>query len=281
MKEVEVLSPGIYSSIQDMGRTGYRAFGIPVSGSMDQVSPALGNSILGNDINAPVLEMTLSGVKLLFSASASIAVCGADMSASINNQPIGVNKVESINPGDILAFGTARVGCRTYLCVKNGFNVKQQFGSSSTYHQAGLGFPLLKKGMKLYYDDTNSEQHTSLSRVKPPSFLYNTQSIEVMAGPEYHIMEKEILSDVFKIGADSNRMGYRLTGNKSHKHSESILTSTVMPGTVQLPPSGNPVILMRDCQTTGGYPRVLQVTEMGINVLAQKKPGDEITFEMI
>lgn len=281
MKEIEVLVPGIYSSIQDMGRPGYRAFGIPVSGAMDQVSPALGNSMLGNHVDAATLEMTFSGAKLLFHASASLAICGADMNPTVNNQPIGMNKVENVNAGDTLAFGRAKMGCRTYVCIKYGFSVKKQYGSSSTYFPAGLGLSLLKKGMKLYFDDASHGQVPSFSRIKPPSFLFKSTKIEVTPGPEYHLLGKELLSCNFQISADSNRMGYRLEGPGNHAHSESILTSTVMPGTIQLTPAGNPVVLMRDCQTTGGYPRVLQVTEMGINILAQKRPGDEISFVMV
>jgi len=281
MSVIEVLSPGLYTTVQDRGRIGYRAFGIPVSGSMDQLSADLGNKLLGNDSNAPVLEITMVGPKLLFQDKANIAITGADLSAQVNGELLKTNTIVCINSEDVLSFGKLKYGCRAYLCIQNGFDVPAHFGSCSTYEKAQLGLPVLKKGMKLHYQNNSNLNFHQNSRIKPSSFLFKENTIAVIPGPEYNLMNEKFLSETFEITQDSNRMGYRLNGMLGFSHSKSILTSSVMPGTIQLPPSGNPVVLMRDCQTTGGYPRILQVTEMGINILVQKKPGDLIKFRLV
>ena len=281
MSAIEILSPGLYTTVQDRGRIAYRAFGIPVSGAMDQLSADLGNKLLGNDLSAPVLEITMVGPKLLFQDKAIIAISGADLSAQINGQLIKTNTILTIDSGDVLSFGKLKYGCRAYLCTENGFDVPVHFGSFSTYEKAQLGFPVLKKGMKLHYQNNSDLDFPKNSRIKPSGFLFEENTIDVVPGPEYYLMNKKFLSEKFEITRDSNRMGYRLKGMLSFSHSNSILTTTVMPGTIQLPPSGDPVVLMKDCQTTGGYPRILQVTEMGINIMAQKKPGDTVTFKLV
>ncbi|MEQ6120340.1 biotin-dependent carboxyltransferase family protein [Reichenbachiella sp. MALMAid0571] len=280
MSVIEVLSPGLYTTVQDRGRTRFRSFGIPVSGCMDQLSADLGNNLLDNDSNAPVLEITMMGPQLLFQDKANIVITGADLSARIDGKLLKTNTIVTINSGDVLSFGKLKYGCRTYLCIQNGFDVPAHFGSCSAYEKAQLGLPVLKKGMKLYYQNNSTPIFHQNSRIKPSNLLFEENTVDVVPGPEYHLMNEKLLSETFEITRDSNRMGYRLKGVLSYSHSGSILTSTVMPGTVQLPPSGDPVVLMKDCQTTGGYPRILQVTEMGINILAQKKPGDQIKFTL-
>lgn len=281
MSVIEILSPGLYTTVQDRGRIGYRAFGIPVSGAMDQLSADLGNKLLGNDSNAPALEINMVGPKLLFQDNANIAITGADLSAQVNGKSLKTNTIVTTRSGDVLSFGKLKYGCRAYLCIQNGFDVPVHFGSCSTYEKAQLGLPVLKKGMKLHFQDNSNLGLHQNSRIKPSSFLFEENTIDVFPGPEYNQMNEKFLSETFEITQDSNRMGYRLKGALSYRHSKSILTSIVIPGTIQLPPSGNPVVLMRDCQTTGGYPRILQVTEMGINVLAQKKPGDQVKFRLV
>lgn len=281
MSCIEVLSGGVYTTIQDKGRKGFRSFGIPISGAMDHLSIDLGNSLLGNNLNSTAMEMTIGGPKLLFHNQATICISGADISAKINERPIKTNVSEVIKTGEVLSFGKLMYGCRAYLCVKGGFNTTQHFGSYSTYDQGNLGIPVIKKGAAIPFNPDQISQPNINSRIKPSDSLFNQKAIPVTPGPEYDLINEEFLSEEYEINIDSNRMGYRLSGKKNFSHQSSILTSTVMPGTIQLPPSGNPVILMRDCQTTGGYPRVLQVTEFGINILAQKKPGDKIMFKVI
>ena len=281
MSCIEVLSGGVYTTIQDKGRKGFRSFGIPISGAMDHLSIDLGNSLLGNSLNLAAMEMTIGGPKLLFHDQATICISGADISAKINERPVKTNVAEIINKGEVLSFGKLMYGCRAYLCIKGGFNTTQHFGSYSTYDQGNLGYPLIKIGTVLSFNPDQILQPNINSRIKPSDSLFNQKAIPVTPGPEYDLIDKESLMEEYEINANSNRMGYRLSGKMNYPHQNSILTSTVMPGTVQLPPSGDPVVLMRDCQTTGGYPRVLQVTEFGINILAQKKPGDKVLFQLV
>lgn len=278
MNTVEVLSAGLYSSIQDRGRKEYRSFGVPLSGAMDQLSADLGNSILGNSVDSPLLEITITGPKLLFNQRAIICITGADLSAKIENNPIKTNVPVTIQKGEVLSFGKLVYGLRAYICIKGGFVSNKTLGSHSTYEKAGLGGAVLKKGTILSYNSNSDSWPNTKSRIKPDKLFFEKNIIPVAPGPEYNLIGKEFFDLSFEINVDSNRMGYRLSADNQFVHQKSILTSTVMPGTVQLPPSGHPVVLMRDCHTTGGYPRVLQVSELGINMLAQKKPGDRIKF---
>lgn len=281
MSSIEVLSGGVYTTLQDKGRKGFRSFGIPISGAMDHLSIDLGNYLLGNNLNTAAMEITIGGPKLLFHDQATICISGADISAKINERPVRTNVTEVIKKGEMLSFGKLMYGCRAYLCIKGGFNTTQYFGSYSTYDQGSLGTPVIKKGAVISFNPDQILQPHFNSRIKPSDSLFNQKAIPVTPGPEYDLIDEEFLSEKYEINASSNRMGYRLSGKKNFPHQNSILTSTVMSGTVQLPPSGDPVVLMRDCQTTGGYPRVLQVTEFGVNILAQKKPGDKLIFQLV
>jgi len=281
MNTIEVLSAGLYSSIQDRGRKGFRSFGVPLSGAMDQLSADLGNSILGNSVDSPLLEITITGPKLLFNQQAIISITGADISAKIENRHIKTNVPVVIQKDEVLSFGKLIYGVRAYICIMGGFDLDKALGSYSSYDKANLGIPIIKKGTVLSFNPNGGLLPNANSRIKPNASLFGENLIPATPGPEYHIITKKFFDQSFEISRDSNRMGYRLSASNEFTHQRSILTSTVMPGTVQLPPSGDPVVLMRDCQTTGGYPRILQVTELGINTLAQKKPGDRIKFQII
>ncbi|MFT7033870.1 MAG: biotin-dependent carboxylase-like uncharacterized protein [Cyclobacteriaceae bacterium] len=280
MNSIEVLSAGLYSSIQDRGRKGFRSFGVPLSGAMDQLSADLGNAILGNNFDTPVLETTMIGPKLLFNQETTICITGADMSPKINYRSIKTNVAEVVKKGEILSFSKLIYGFRAYICIKGGFDSVEILGSQSTYEKANLSDHILKKGTILALNPNGSLLANAHSRIKPNDSLFSKKIIPATPGPEYHLINEKFLEEDFEITNDSNRMGYRLTNGNKFTHQTSILTSTVIPGTVQLPPSGHPVVLMRDCQTTGGYPRILQVTELGINILAQKQPGERIKFQI-
>ncbi len=277
---IEVLATGLYSSIQDMGRCGYRAYGVPVAGAMDIQSLQLGNLLAGNSPHTAALEITLIGPKLHFSAPALIVLSGADLSATVNGRRLLTHRPELIQRGETLSFGRAQYGCRAYLCIKGGFDVPQVFNSASTYAPAGLGLPVLTKGMRLHFTPYENVAPNTGSRTRPSSALFESEVLEAYQGPEFDNAKVEFLHSVFTVSQQSNRMGYRLDTANDFSHSHSILTSAVQPGTVQLPPSGKPVVLMKDCQTTGGYPRILQLTEQAICILAQKKPGDTVRFAL-
>ncbi|MEQ9593577.1 MAG: biotin-dependent carboxyltransferase family protein [Cyclobacteriaceae bacterium] len=279
---VEILSPGLYTSIQDRGRVGYRKFGVPTSGAMDRLSAGMANRLLNNQIDDPVMEITLSGPKLRFSAKALIAIAGADLSPQLNHQSINTGTAYHVAAGDVISFGEAKLGARCYLAVKGGFLAKSILNSASFY-KAITGKDRFQKGDKIPIPEYEHDTASSNASLRTEKDLFTTREIECTPGPEFEMLNhqdsEKIFSQEFAIAPDNNRMGYRLLSEPLQYPSDfSMLTSAVLPGTIQLTPSGQLLALMQDCQTTGGYPRILQLTFRGINCLAQKRSGDRFQF---
>ncbi|GAB1858569.1 biotin-dependent carboxyltransferase family protein [Flavobacteriaceae bacterium MHTCC 0001] len=279
---IKVLHPGFYTSIQDFGRVGYEAYGVPISGVMDKNAAAFANAILGNDIQLPVLEITMQGPKLRFECETVICISGADLSPKLNGKTIANHKPISILKGEVLSFGTLKSGFRAYLGVLDGFKSIQILKSYSMYQGITPSFRL-QKGDALHIATEQKTIKKQFASVKFNDTYFKSIAIEVMKGAEFDMLSNaqqyELLNNNFSISKDNNRMAYQL--NETIKNSlPQILTSLVLPGTVQLTPSGQLIILMRDCQTTGGYPRVLQLTEISINQLSQKFMGEKVNFRL-
>jgi biotin-dependent carboxylase-like uncharacterized protein len=278
---IKVLQPGLHTSIQDLGRFHYRNFGVPVSGVMDEYHAKLANQILGNDENVPVLEITLQGPILEFYVATQIVICGADLSPKLNKQPLRLNILVNIKKGDILEFGRPIYGVRAYLAVKNGFQVAEVLKSCSYYEgitqqsRIQTGDVLLNQE---YEGTVQSKAHIAVQKA-----LFTSNELDVYEGSEFDFLSKkqqeQLVHTEFTIGLN-NRMAYQLE-ELIKNDCPSIITSAVLPGTVQLTPSGKLIILMKDCQTTGGYPRVLQLTEKSIMQLAQKRTKDRIRFKKL
>ena len=283
MGELEVLHPGLYSSIQDLGRNNFRKFGVPQSGVMDSEAAKKANLILSNPETDPVLEITQMGPKLKFSAPTRIAICGADLSPQINNSKVSNNKLISIAPGDILSFGNRIFGCRAYIAVVGGFLSEKVLDSYSWYDEI-TERSILSKSMLLKYPKLKMLSNSLNAGLKIDSAYIRSIRAQVYNGPEHDLLtpsQKELLLNTeFTVDAINNRMAIQLK-ELFENNLEPIITGPVLPGTVQLTPSGKLIVLMRDCQTTGGYPRVLQLSEEGINVIAQKVMGDPISFDLI
>lgn len=280
--EIEVTRPGLFSTIQDMGRRGYLRYGVPVSGVMDQYAAKIGNLLLQNPADAAVLEMTLIGPTLIFHGSAKIAISGADFSPQVNKAPVSNNAVIIINPGDELSFGRRIFGCRTYLAVSGGFQTENPLDSQSWY-EGVTAQSKLERGDKIPFNSAEDAASETQTAVKVESGYMEQSEIAAFPGPEYHLLSKEeqeiLLNFQYSVGKNANRMAIQLK-EEFENTLAPILTGPVLPGTVQLTPSGRLIILMRDCQTTGGYPRVLQISEEGMNVLAQKVMGDKLQFNL-
>ena len=280
---IKVLSPGFFTSVQDEGRFGYGKFGVPTSGAMDRYSAKLANHILSNKDNDALLEITLGRCNLLFNSQAIISISGADFSPEINNQKVRLNTSIAIHQGDILTFNKPTYGVRCYLAVKGGFQTEVVLNSRSFY-EGITPENRVKKNDELAIKSYDISLIKSVSSVKVQPSHFKCTTIEVYTGPEYNLLndiQKEQFSKtLFTISKENSRMGYRL---QEHIENDlgSLLTSAVLPGTVQLTPSGKLIILMRDCQVTGGYPRILQLTESSINNLAQKTTGDTFTFKIV
>tara|TARA_B110000238_G_C16092259_1_gene424385 strand:- start:672 stop:1523 length:852 start_codon:yes stop_codon:yes gene_type:complete len=277
---IKVLKSGLYLSIQDKGRFGFASIGVPVSGSMDSYSSDLANSILNNSLDAAVLEITYGGCKLEFLSETIICISGGDFSAKINNKLVPLNSRIKVNKNDVLSFGKINLGIRCYLSVKDGFLTEKILKSRSFYQNVTEQF-ILKKEDILPISTFKSDLKTSNSIIKTSKTHFSSKEIACYKGPEFEFLnihqKEQLAKQIFSISNDNNRMGYRL--NEVIRNSvPSILTSAVLTGTVQLTPSGKLIVLMRDCQVTGGYPRILQVAENAINQLAQKSTNDSFKF---
>jgi len=276
---LNVIKPGFFTTIQDNGRFGLLNKGVPVSGQMDSVAAVMVNQLLENERNAALLEITMTGPTLEFEEDTFICFGGAVMSVFLNDIPIDSYKVHRVVKGDIVSYGKLEKGFRNYLGIKNGFKSEVVLGSRSYY------FPLtershLAKGMKIDYESVSIFE-PKITALKIDSVLDHS-FLEVSPGPEYDQLtenhQHDLFSKEFKVASENNRMAYQLNDNISG-HQLSILTSATMPGTVQLTPSGKILILMKDGQTTGGYPRILQLTNEAIAILSQKKFGDILRFK--
>jgi antagonist of KipI len=300
-----VVSAGLQTTVQDLGRPRARRHAVPVGGAMDTVALRLANVLVGNDENAAVLEATLLGPALEFDAPTLIAICGADLSATIESTPLGRWRVALAPAGTTLRFGRPETGCHAYIAFAGGIDVPKVFDSRATYLRGafgGIGGRALRDGDAIGFgepsvlsrriagslrDDSGgvSVAHWYAGvTVRPP---YTTEPIiRLVAGAHADALDAEsrtaLFGDRFRVSASSDRMGYRIEGPQLRlRERVELLSEGVTFGTVQLPPGGAPIILMADGQTTGGYPRIGEVASVDLPLVAQLKPGDHLQFAPI
>ncbi len=280
---IKVLQSGFYTSVQDLGRFGFGNIGVPNSGAMDQFSSKLANQIVGNNENDAVLEITQGNCSFLFQVKSVICITGADCNPKLNTTRITLNTAIQVVENDILTFKNPIYGVRTYVAVAGGLQTESILNSRS-YFNGITPSVRIKKNDLLSISEINTINNQTFATVKINSTHFEVKTIKVFKGPEYELLsnaqKKLLLKHLFTISNDNDRMGYRLKELISNEL-ESILTSAVLPGTVQLTPSGKLIVLMRDCQVTGGYPRVLQLTDTAINQMAQKTTGSTFVFQLI
>ncbi|WP_417860484.1 biotin-dependent carboxyltransferase family protein [Winogradskyella sediminis] len=279
---IKVLKTGFYSTIQDQGRLGYLNYGVPCSGAMDACSSEFANALLGNPKDAAVIEMTMTGADLLFLEATMIAITGANMHPKLNGKPIVMFKSIIVNANDMLTFGKLTNGFRTYLAVKGGVLSEMVLGSRSKLKGITDNFRI-QKGDYLEMSNASNVIIPKNAKLKFDNLYLDEDTLDVMKGPEFDKLttyqQNMLVSTTFQVSKYNSRMAYQLKP-LVHNDLESILTSPVLPGTVQLTPSGQLIVLMRDCQTTGGYPRVLQLTEKSINILSQKTTGNYLNIRL-
>ena len=277
---IKVIDPGFYTSIQDKGRFGFQNYGVPVSGCMDENSAEIANQILENLTSSALLELTMTGCSLEFKKDTIIAVTGSDMNAKLNGSSIQMYNKIDVKKGDLLSFGRFEYGFRTYIAFQGGIKSEKVMKSRSMYNGITKSFKIQKNDKIVLNNSINKSRGTNQEKIQK---LILSDNIECYKGPEFHKLSKEnkenLLKKQFSISNNHNRMGYILN-EKIKNNIKPIITSHVMPGTVQLTPGGKIIILMRDCQTTGGYPRILQLTNSAINILSQKMTNSEIKFNI-
>ena len=285
---IKVTAPGALTTVQDSGRTGLQQYGIPVCGAMDQRAFRAANLLCGNDESAAVLEMTLMGGTFTFTADHVIALTGADMKPRLNGEDIENYKAFAVHEGDTLELGMAAKGCRCYLAAAGGIDVPVVMGSRSTdlkSRTGGYQGRSLKAGDVLEIGRTGTAVPESSIKPQIPDFPRSAR-IRVIEGPQEYVFTAAGLETFYKstytLTDKCDRMGYRLSGQVIETRSGSdIISDGIVFGSIQVPSSGQPIILMADRQTTGGYAKIATVCSFDLPVLAQMRPGDTVTFEKI
>jgi biotin-dependent carboxylase-like uncharacterized protein len=279
---IKVLKPGFFNTIQDKGRFGFASFGVPISGVMDSYSTDISNSILNNSLEAAVIEIIFGNCEFQFSCATFICISGGDFSPRINQKSIKLNKKISVSKHDILSFGKINFGARSYLAVLGGLQSEKKLKSRSFYKGITKNF-LLTKGLEIPIQENSIDVLLSNASIKIDDLHFNATDLICTKGPEFELLNTQqhtlLFESSFSISKDVSRMGYRLN-ELIENDVPTLLTSSVLPGTVQLTPSGTLIILTRDCQVTGGYPRILQLSEKAINILSQKTAGQKIEFSI-
>lgn len=284
---IRVLKPGMLTTVQDLGRTGYQSQGFSVAGVMDVRSFKIANLLLDNPENEAVLEFTLIGPTLEFTSETIIAITGGDFGPTINGEPAPMYEAIYMNKGDVLRFGSARTGSRGYIAFSSYLDVPVIMGSRCTNLKSGLGG---FKGRKLQADDYIGFRIKRrylpffLSRkLEPDDFSEEEITLRVIMGPQDELFSTQgidtFLKETYTVTSDFDRMGCRLEGPFiAPKTTSDIISDGIALGSIQVPSHGKPIILLMDRQTTGGYAKIATVITMDIPKLVQRKTDHKIHF---
>ncbi len=281
---IQIETPGPLTTVQDLGRIGHMHSGFQQSGAMDWYAASLANILCGNDINSAVLEMTLVGITCRFLEPVSFALCGADMSALLNGEGVPMQQLVQAPAGSLLKMGTAQNGCRTYMAVSGGLDVPLVMGSRSTNLRCRIGG---FAGRSLQAGDVlsvlpgaPSVQDACVPYKKP---VHGEALIRAIPGPQDDYFTRNGLQMFFTaaytVTPASDRMGMKLSGPAPQAVSGTdIISDGIALGSVQIPAGGQPIILLADRQTVGGYAKIATVIKADLPKIAQLRPGDTIRF---
>jgi antagonist of KipI len=289
MNAVRVVKAGMLTTIQDQGRWGLQSRGVPVAGPMDPISHRLANLLVGNDADAAALEVTLLGPQLEFEDERVIAVAGAEFEIFVDRKAMPMHAPFVVAAESQLRFGARRRGARAYVAIAGGIVVPRTLGSRSTHLISGIGGidgRPVRAGDRLPLGDAGRGRGPAPALSNPILTLpLGGASIRVLPGPQREYFVDEALdvlqSEPYTIGQNSDRMGFRLTGPRlSHARGADIISDATPLGVLQVPASGQPILLMADRQTAGGYPKIATVITADIGIAGQLGPGDTITFQV-
>jgi KipI family sensor histidine kinase inhibitor len=285
VRMVTVLAPGLLTTIQDEGRRGHQHLGVPVCGAMDVRSHRLANLIAGNDASAATMEITLSGPELRMESDVGLAIAGAELEASLDGTRLAMHAPIAARAGSVLRFGRRRAGARTYLAVAGGISCPAVLGSRSTHvrtRMGGIGGRALRPGDRLALGRPGSARSVTAAPVTLPD---GGARLRVLPGPQLDAFPPAafgvLTSTRFIVSRDSDRMGYRLTSDRTipRDAGQEMISDVTVPGGVQVPPSGEPILLMADRPTTGGYPQLAVVISADLPIAGQLAPGDWVQFD--
>lgn len=281
-----VINPGFLSTIQDMGRKGFQAFGVPEAGAMDREAALIANLLVSNNENAPLIEVTVMGLELEFATEAVVAVAGGDLNLQIDNIPQPMYQSLTIKAGSRLKFAGVRKGARTYLAIGGELNIPLVMESSSTYLRGEIGG---MKGRKIEKGDLlEGEAKIVPQKVLDESLVrdYNKREIRVLINRDEDYFTGEgintFLTSEYIISSQSDRMGYRMEGPEiAHRKGADIISTAINFGAIQVPGHGQPIVMMADRQTVGGYTQIGRVITSDLPYLAQMFPGEKISFKEV
>ncbi len=287
---IRILKAGMMTTVQDLGRTGYQSQGFPVAGVMDVRSFRIANLLLDNPENEAVLEFTLIGPTLEFTADTLIAITGGDFQPTINGEPAPMYTAIYINKGDVLKFGSARTGSRGYIAFSCYLQIPVVMGSRCTNMKSSIGgfkgrklqdgdyinFRIKRRYLRFFLsrsldlDEFDQEEATLRVVMGPQDYMFSKQGIDTFLNSEYIVT------------SDFDRMGCRLEGPFiSRKEDSDMISDGIAFGSIQVPAHGKPIVLLSDRQTTGGYPKIATVASVDIPKLVQRKTDHKIHFKAI
>lgn len=287
---IKIIKAGLLTTIQDMGRFGYQETGMSVSGVMDTRSASLANILVGNDENEGVLEVTMMGPTLQFTADNIIAVTGGDLSAALDGASLTTYKAILVRAGQTLSFAAPKSGARAYVAFAGGLDVPVVMGSKSTNLKSKIGGfngRKLEAGDEIPFAAPKTSLPNLIMRKLPvPDFSAKSHEIRVVLGPQDDCFPQSSIDTFFNneytISNEYDRMGCRMQGPViKHKVGGDIITDGISFGAVQVPSHGNPIVMMADHQTTGGYTKIGNVISVDLPILAQCMPGHKIHFKWI
>lgn len=287
---IKVITPGMLSTIQDGGRKGFAAMGFNASGVMDVRSYHIANALVGNFTDEAVIEMTYLGGSFKFLESNYIAITGADMSPKLDGVPVEMYTTVFVKQDETLTFSVAESGMRAYIAVRGGIDVPVIMGSRSTNLKCklgGLDGRPLKAGDIVPCRDVYDEFHKHLIHSAPKEdFGSDEITVRVLLGPQDDYFTdhgiKTFLNSTYTVTNESDRMGCKLSGEKiEYKNTVDIISDGIVFGSIQIPRTGNPIIMLADRQTTGGYAKIATVISVDLPLLAQARPGTKVYFELI
>ncbi|WP_418025920.1 biotin-dependent carboxyltransferase family protein (plasmid) [Paracoccus sp. TD-10] len=290
---IEIVSPGVMASLQDLGRPGWRNLGVGSSGAMDAFALRIGNMMVGNPQDLAGIEFTLGGFRLRFRCDTVFALTGADARATLDGVPVPAWWVRPARAGQVLSAQMAGRGMRSYLTVAGGIDVASVMGSRATDLKGGFGG---LEGRALQPGDLLPVAVAEPPRIGPCGFGLDATRLDLLPAPEPEIrfipakewdihgptLQERFLTSAWALQPDSNRMGYRLSGPEMRREKPlELLSHGILPGTIQLPPGGQPVIQLNDANTCGGYPKLGVVIEPDLTALAQVRLGAQLRFRAV
>lgn len=294
----QILRAGPLASVQDLGRFGHRAIGVGSGGALDPFAARIANLLAGNEEDAALIEITLGNFRIRFTDERAIAWCGGTFETKIGSAEVPAGHAFLVRAGDELAANAPQIGCRMWLAIAGGIHVPSILNSRSTDLRAGFGGfegRALQDGDELPLGEltaANRARAKMLGEARlsawsaqrewaSPAMPYPT--LRIVRGVDWRRFDvsthRNLTSKKFTVTPEADRMGVRLHGPELHrKDSGDLLSEAVAPGTIQVPPSGQPILLLGDCQTIGGYPKIAHVITVDLPVAAQLRSGDEVQF---